>query len=87
MLLVDLNAGFQASDAQLMQMLSDRGILVNLVLTKCDKIKPKILHQKAKDVIQKVQDKGYLGGVLSPLVHLTSTYTGYGVHELMCGIA
>ena len=53
-------------------MLIDRNMTVSLVLTKADKVKPKVVLPKADAIIQEVLKKG-LVGTLSPLVHIVSS--------------
>ena len=66
----------------LMKMLTDSSIPFNLVLTKADKMPAKGLENRFRKVIDEVLAKGTAGAV-NPIVHLTSTHTGYGVEELM----
>lgn len=86
LLLVDLGTGLQSSDEQLLDFLCEKTIMVNLVLTKSDKVKPKILLSEAEKIVTMVQKKGLVIS-MSPIVHMVSCLSGYGVHELQCGIA
>ena len=85
MLLIDCNVGIQDSDRLLLEMLMTNRRLFSIILTKCDKVKPNHILKNSEKVIAEVQKQG-LTTMLSPIVHLTSTYSGYGIHELMCGV-
>jgi GTP-binding protein EngB required for normal cell division len=58
---------------------------ITLVLTKADKMKPKYVMAQSEKVIADVQKRGLIG-TSSPLVHIVSTYTGYGMQEITCGV-
>lgn len=81
MLLIDLNVGLQPSDELLMDMLTDSHKQYTLVLTKVDKIKKEAdIRTKTDAVVNTVISKGHL--LCSPVVHLVSSYTGFGMKEL-----
>ncbi len=85
LLLIDLSAGVQDSDKMLLDMLIEQHKTVSLVLTKVDKVKSTHVKEEMMKVINKVQASGLIL-TMSPIVHLVSSYTGYGLHELMCGL-
>ena len=82
--LIDLSVGINDSDLMLIKLLNDSTRPYNLVLTKADKVKSKHVAAKAKKVIEQVRQDGNVD-VLMPIVHIVSTYTSYGVAELMSG--
>lgn len=85
LLLIDINTGVQASDNMLLDLLVEKSKPVSLVLTKSDKMKAKHVQKTTEAIIKEVQLKG-LAGTMSPLVHVVSSYSGYGIHELLCGL-
>ena len=65
----------------LMQFLTDNSQPFTLVMTKIDRIKQeKEIVPKAQEIINTVMEKGQV--MCSPLVHLVSAQTGFGMTEL-----
>ena len=85
MQLIDLSTGVQESDLMLLDLLCEHTKPFTIVLTKADKVKSKFVEKNAQQVIDTVLDKG-LSEVCLPIVHMCSTFTGYGMHELKCGM-
>lgn len=84
-ILIDLTTGVQDSDKMLLDLLIEKTKTITLILTKVDKVKAQHVQTNTESVISDLQKAG-LTMMLSPIVHLTSSYTGYGLHELMCGL-
>ena len=81
MLLVDLSVGLQDSDKLLMDTLTESSQPFTLVLTKVDKIKQgEKIMDKAKTTVDQVIDSGFT--LCNPIVHLVSSYSGFGLKEL-----
>lgn len=80
--MVDINAGVQDSDLFLMDMLTDMQLIYTVVLTKCDKIKSgKEILDRGSQIVDKIKEKGLII-VCSPLIHLVSAHTQFGMEEL-----
>jgi GTP-binding protein len=84
-LCVDLKVGLHSSDKVIMEMMVDTGKPFSLILTKADTIKAQSVEQKTQAIIDEVLKMGY-GSLCMSLVHIVSSHTGYGIHELMCGL-
>jgi GTP-binding protein EngB required for normal cell division len=68
-----------------MNVLADTSKPYSLVLTKIDKLKSKTVHSNAEAMCDYIISEGH-AALCSPIVHLVSSHTGYGIHELMCGL-
>jgi GTP-binding protein EngB required for normal cell division len=68
-----------------MDVLSDTSKPYNLILTKIDKLKSKQVLIKSEAMCDYIISEGH-AGLCSPIVHMVSSHTGYGIHELMCGL-
>ena len=53
----------------------------NLTLTKVDKEKNNKIMETSNSIIEEIKKKGF-AGICSPIVHLTSAHTDYGLIEL-----
>ena len=75
--LVDARRGVQQLDIELFRALEDRKLPYCITLTKADKLKSPADAERA---MQKAYEDGAAGRIFcSPIVHLTSAHTGYGV--------
>jgi len=65
--------------------LTDTAKPYSLILTKIDKMKSKVVMQKSEVMCDWIVSEGH-AALCSPIVHMVSSHSGYGIQELMCGL-
>ncbi|MCC3861412.1 ribosome biogenesis GTP-binding protein YihA/YsxC [Pseudemcibacter aquimaris] len=81
--LVDSRHGLKDSDKELMSMLDETAVSYQVVLTKCDKVKP----SEQEKLIKKTEKAIAKNVAAHPEVLITSSVKGYGLEELRGVIA
>lgn len=84
-MLIDMTAGIQHTDQQLIDILIDKQTPINIVMTKSDKLPSKFLLSQTQATIETLKSKGLLQ-LCSPIVSMVSSNTGFGISELRCAL-
>lgn len=82
--LIDSRRGPVDLDLKLWQMLEDMRVPFQVVLTKCESLKPQQLHLVNLRVIEMLKA---FGERAHPYIHVTSSLKQLGIHELRLSIA
>ncbi|MBN8531160.1 MAG: YihA family ribosome biogenesis GTP-binding protein [Alphaproteobacteria bacterium] len=77
-LLIDSRHGIKDTDRQIMKLLDECATSYQIVLTKCDKLKPAEIEAQ----VAAVQEAGKKHSALHPAVLATSSETGFGLTQL-----
>jgi GTP-binding protein len=83
LLLIDARQGFKASDLQVMSMLDRAAVSYQVVLTKCDKVKPGALG----GLLRSMADDLKRHPAAHPEILTTSAQTKSGIAELRAVLA
>ena len=82
-LLIDSRRGPMDTDTEVMDMLDTAAVTYQIVLTKCDKIKP----TETTAMAAKIEDQLKKRAAAFPIVAITSSEKGWGIPELRAEVA
>ncbi len=82
-LLIDARHGLKETDRQVMALLDQAAVTFQVVLTKCDKVKPRPLQDRIKETLAELS--GHTAAY--PEIAATSARKGGGIAELRSGLA
>jgi len=85
LVLIDGTVGIKELDDAVMTMLEDKGITVQLVITKVDRLTRSHLHEAVSQAVAHVLRRSR--GTVFPYIHAVSAERDLGMDELRCDIA
>jgi len=83
LVLVDARHGFKDSDQAIMELMDDSAVNYQIVLTKCDKLKPKELEQRLEEMATAAK----LHVAAHPALVTTSAASGHGLDQLRTALS